>query len=61
MSRAIRKSRRAESDLLEIWRYSFEEWDEKQADKYLDELDEAVCALIDNPELGLNRDFCGTR
>ena len=57
MSRAIRKSRRAESDLLEIWRYSFDEWDEKRADKYLDELDEAFCSLTGNPELSSIRDF----
>jgi len=28
----------AEGDLLDIWAYSFEQWDVAHADKYLDEL-----------------------
>jgi toxin ParE1/3/4 len=57
VSRAIRKSGLAESDLVGIWEYSFEVWDAAQADRYLDELEEAIRLLIDNPELGVNRDF----
>lgn len=38
----------AESDLIDIWRYSFEQWGELQADKYLDELDS---------EIGMKRDY----
>ena len=55
--RAIRKSRLAERDLIEIWSYGFEQWNPAQADKYLDELDEAIRLLVQNPDLGVNRDF----
>jgi toxin ParE1/3/4 len=47
----------AESDLIDIWRYSFEEWGEVQADKYLDQLDSGIGKLADNPELGMKRDY----
>ena len=47
----------AESDLIGIWRYSFDEWDEVQADKYLDELDSGIRRLAENPEIGMKRDF----
>jgi toxin ParE1/3/4 len=47
----------AESDLVDIWRYSFEEWGEVQADKYLDQLDSGIRKLADNPELGMRRDY----
>jgi toxin ParE1/3/4 len=42
----------AESDLIDTWRYSFEEWGEVRADKYLDELE-----LAENPEVGMKRDY----
>jgi toxin ParE1/3/4 len=57
LRRTIRKSALAESDLINIWQYSFEQWNAEQADKYLDELDDAIQLLADNPELGVNRDF----
>jgi toxin ParE1/3/4 len=47
----------AESDLIGIWQYSFEEWGEAQADKYLDELDSGIQSLAGNPELGIKRDY----
>jgi toxin ParE1/3/4 len=40
--RALVISERAEADLREIWRYSFKEWGEEQADRYLDELDQGL-------------------
>jgi toxin ParE1/3/4 len=52
LRRTIHKSRLAESDLVEIWEYSYEQWDAKQADKYLDELDRRIQLLADDPELG---------
>jgi toxin ParE1/3/4 len=55
--RKIRLQARAESDLIGIWEYSFEEWDEVQADKYLNELDAAMHSLAANPELGVKRDY----
>jgi toxin ParE1/3/4 len=47
----------AESDLVDIWRYSSEQWGELQADKYLDELDTGIRKLADNPEIGMKRDY----
>jgi len=53
--RKIRLHARAESDLIDIWQYSFEEWDDVQADKYLDELNAAIDSLAANPYLGVKR------
>jgi toxin ParE1/3/4 len=55
--RKIRLSALAESDLLDIWQYSFEQWDDAQADKYLDELHKAIGLLAENPDLGAGRDY----
>jgi toxin ParE1/3/4 len=57
LRRTTRKSKLAENDLIGIWEYSFEQWDGPQADRYLDELDEAIRLLTNNPDLGANRDF----
>ena len=46
----------AERDVIDIRRYSFEQWGELQADKYLDELDSGIRKLADNPEIGVKRD-----
>lgn len=55
--RKVRVSALAESDLLDIWQYSFEQWDEAQADKYLDELEKGMNLLAENSELGASRDY----
>lgn len=55
--RQIRKSALAESDLIGIWEYTFEQWDATQADKYLDEMDLGIRQLADNPEMGAKRDY----
>ena len=47
----------AESDLIDIWRYSFGQRGELRADKYLDELDSGIRRLADNPEIGMKRDY----
>lgn len=57
MKRKVHKQALAESDLIEIWQYNFEEWDERQADKYLDELDRGIRSLAENPGLGAKRDY----
>ena len=57
MTRRIHVSELAESDLVGIWQYSFEQWGELQADKYLDELDSGIRKLADKPEIGLKRDY----
>lgn len=56
MIHAIHVHGSAESDLIDIWRYSFEQWGEFQADKYLDKLDSGIRKLADNPEIGVKRD-----
>lgn len=55
--RKIHINELAESDLIGIWQYSFEEWGAVQADKYLDELDSRIKLLPDNPDLGIKRDY----
>lgn len=42
----------ARRDLIEIWLYSAEKWDEDQADRYLRQLDHAIQQLAANPFLG---------
>lgn len=44
--------KRAVDDLTEIWNYTFDEWSEKQADKYYELLLEGCNELADNPLLG---------
>ena len=56
MKRKIRLSVLAETDLIAIWEYSFREWDDALADRYLGELDQGIQALAANPELGAARD-----
>jgi toxin ParE1/3/4 len=48
----IRKSARAESDLIEIWLYTYERWGQAQAERYFDELGKGIKQLGVNPELG---------
>lgn len=43
-------------DLKGIWRYSFDEWDEAQADKYLAEIEAGIEKLRHNPKLGRPRE-----
>ena len=45
----IYKQPLAEEDLINIWLYTFEIWGEKQADKYLDELEETIKLLSETP------------
>ncbi|MCG6867431.1 MAG: type II toxin-antitoxin system RelE/ParE family toxin [Gammaproteobacteria bacterium] len=47
---------RAREDLIDIWRYSFDEWGKAQADKYLAEIEAGIKQLQKNPNLGKNRD-----
>ncbi len=43
-------------DLNDIWAYTFEEWSEKQADKYYATLEFACVQIGENPELGKKYD-----
>jgi toxin ParE1/3/4 len=49
---AIVKQQLAESDLIEIWRYSYLKWGEAQADHYLDMLETGISRLATQPCLG---------
>ena len=49
-------SHRAEADLREIWVYSFENWGEEQADRYLDQLDDGLQKCGVDPDAGKSRD-----
>jgi toxin ParE1/3/4 len=44
--------KRAVDDLAEIWEYTFDEWSEKQADKYYQLLIEACSELAQKPHIG---------
>lgn len=48
----IHKTRKAENDLIQIWRYSLAQWGEAQADLYLGELEDGINVLTRNPEIG---------
>ena len=41
----------AKSDLIEIWNYTVETWGEKQAEKYLQDIEDKLNQLAANPEL----------
>lgn len=47
-----RLSRRARSDLAEIWRYTHSHWGLEQADQYVAVIHEAFGKLAANPSLG---------
>ncbi|MGY6661632.1 MAG: type II toxin-antitoxin system RelE/ParE family toxin [Glycocaulis sp.] len=51
-----RLSAEAGEDLLEIGRYTTQEWGEAQSERYLDRLDDAFNRLVLMPGLGRQRD-----
>ena len=50
--RKIHKHACAETDLIEIWLYTFDRWGEAQAERYFDELDRGINQLGRYPKLG---------
>lgn len=52
----IVKSPAAETDLENIWLYSFEKWGEERGDRYHDELFKGMNRLIDHPMSGQSRE-----
>lgn len=52
---SIVNSEHAESDLLEVWLYTAEEWNLTQADSYIDQIHEGLSKLIKHPEMGKDR------
>ena len=59
MTRKVRLSRLAESDLVDIWRHTAGQWSHEQADAYLDASDAALRRLAVHPEVGARRDGVG--
>lgn len=55
MRRTLVLSRRAESDLREIWVFTFRTWGETQADRYLDDLEVGLRECGSAPESGRDR------
>ena len=56
MTRRLVVSARAEADLREIWLYSYRNWGEAIADRYLDELATGLVACGSEPERGRSRE-----
>ena len=56
----IYKQVKAQSDLKNIWIYSYENFGVKQADKYYDELEIGMDTLRDNPRIGVSCDYIRT-
>jgi len=54
--RKIVKRPLARQDLKHIWRYSFKEWGEAQADKYFAEIEAGILKLQAHPHLGKSRE-----
>lgn len=55
MSRTLLINKRAETDLLDIWIWTDEQFGEAQADRYLDQLEIAMKACCHMPESGTDR------
>ena len=53
--RKYRLTPSAKSDLIDIWNYTVETWGEKQAEKYLQNIEDKLNQLAANPELGRQR------
>lgn len=54
---ALRFSRRAESDLLSIAKYTLRSWGQAQTARYLDDLELCCQKLAANPQLGRPCDY----
>lgn len=49
----------AQSDLVEIRRYTLKQWGMPQSQKYLSELRQTICVLANTPNLGKSRPDVG--
>jgi len=45
----IHKTKEAREDLINIWRYTYKNWGEEQADRYNNELDKTIKLLAKEP------------
>ena len=48
----ILKQPSAKNDIKKIWRYSYNNWGENQANKYVNELGQAINSIADNQMIG---------
>ena len=55
MRRRLVKDKAAQTDLVGIWGYTFEQWSEAQADRYLGALEHGIRGLARRPEVGSAR------
>ena len=55
MSRRLLLSNATHDDLIAIWRWTCDQFGERQADRYLDELGVAMRACAEMPERGRDR------
>lgn len=53
----VNKQSLAEEDLIRIWLYTFEKWGTKQADIYIDQLNDGMSLLSENPRVGNSCDY----
>jgi toxin ParE1/3/4 len=53
---SYQKTRRADQDLQEIYRYTRRTWGRAQAERYLRGLVQRFAALVDNPLMGIARE-----
>ena len=49
----VNKQALAEQDIIEIWKYSFSNWGEAQADKCHDQLSRSIPLIAENPYIGM--------
>jgi len=56
MARRLVTDHSGETDLIGIWVYTFEQWSEAQADRYLAALQNGINKLAGDPEDGKQRD-----
>lgn len=49
----VYKSLLAEKDLINVWLYTLDNWGACQADKYLDQINNAVKTIPYNPDVGI--------
>ena len=45
----IYKQVKAKLDLIDVWLYTFNQWGESQADKYIDALEDSLHLLVEQP------------
>lgn len=54
MPLSLSKQTTAEQDLIDIWLYTYQEWGEEQADHYLEQIENGLLRLVENPNLGID-------